>query len=244
MGVNSAEAGHCSYQALLAAIEMVKQGQADAITTAPISKQAWDMAGIQERGHTGVLAHHLGIGPTAMAFAAPGLHVALATVHIPLKSLWEHLSTTRVIEVGRLLHHSLQGLLGEPTPRLALAGLNPHAGEHGLLGHEEEDILLPAVQQLRSEKINISAPISPDAVFRLAHRGDYDGVVALYHDQGLIPVKMIAFGGAVNHTLGLRVPRTSPDHGTAFDIAGSNSADPTGMLSALRLAFKLANVKE
>ncbi|HET6344240.1 MAG TPA: 4-hydroxythreonine-4-phosphate dehydrogenase PdxA [Myxococcota bacterium] len=239
LGQASLESGRASLDALDAAIDAAQRGDIDALVTAPISKTALAMAGSRDLGHTDILARGLGKGPVAMAFFTNRLKIVLATVHIPLRQVFTALTPERVVEVARLMHHSLRDWYGLPAPRLALAGLNPHAGEGGLLGHEEAEILMPAVKLARADGIVLSEPQPPDTVFRRAADGAFDAVVALYHDQGLIPVKVLAFGEAVNVTLGLRVPRTSPDHGTAYDRVGLGTARPDGMLAALEAAAQL-----
>lgn len=198
------------------------------------------MAGSDDRGHTEILARELGVGPTAMSFFTNELRVVLATTHVPLHRAIETLTTARVVEVAVLLHNALVGTVGRKTPRLALAALNPHAGEAGLLGDEEEKILAPAVTQARQRGLDISGPYPADTLFYRARSGEFDGIVSLYHDQALIPVKLLSFGQAVNVTLGLSVPRTSPDHGTAYDKVGTDAIKPDGMLGALKAAVLLA----
>ncbi len=243
LGEPSAASGRAALAALMDAIGLAQQGACDAIVTAPLSKQALAMAGSHDRGHTEILARELGVGPVAMAFYAKSLKVVLATVHIPMRDIWAHLSMARVVEVAHLLHDALLhhggqvGASPHAPPRLALAGLNPHAGEAGLMGREEIDILQPAAALARASGIDLSDPVSADTVFLRASTGEYDGVVALYHDQGLIPVKLLSFGAAVNVTLGLQVIRTSPDHGTAYDRVGTGTARCDGFLQALHAAF-------
>ena len=243
VGEPTAQSGAAALGALMAGIHLAQQGQAQALVTAPISKQALAMAGSKDLGHTEILARELGTGPTAMAFFTPKLRVVLATVHIPLRQVFAALTTERVLEVSQLLHRSLLGNLAIAAPRLGLAGLNPHAGEGGLLGSEEETILRPAANRARALGINLSDPQPPDTVFHRALAGEFDGVVALYHDQGLIPVKLLSFGEAVNVTLGLRVVRTSPDHGTAYDKAGTGTARCEGMMAALDAALLLTRTR-
>lgn len=239
VGGASAESGRASLAALNEAIVAAQKGEVQGIVTAPISKQALHLAGSKDVGHTDILARALGIGPVAMAFYAPQLRVVLATVHQPLRQAIASLSATRIVEVARLLSDNLQTDLGIAEPRLALAGLNPHAGEGGIMGDEEMTVLAPAVREARALGITISDPIAPDTVFRRAVDGEFDGVIALYHDQGLIPVKLLAFGDAVNVTLGLSIPRTSPDHGTAYDIVGKNCARSEGLFQALCVCCEL-----
>ncbi len=237
----SAAGGQSALAALDAGIALCKSGRADAIVTAPISKHALALAGSDDRGHTEILARAMGKGPTAMAFFSPQLRTVLATVHVPLATAIVQLSTERVFEVTALFDAALREHLGITAPRLALAALNPHAGEDGLLGDDEERVLKPAVTAARAKGIQLTGPYPADTLFRRAVDGEFDGVVALYHDQALIPVKLLGFGDAVNVTLGLTHPRTSPDHGTAYDIAGQNKARPAGMLSALELALTLTS---
>ena len=243
MGQASAASGTAALNALMAGIDLAKRGDADALVTAPISKHALSLAGSTDLGHTEILSRELGAGPTAMAFFTPKLRVVLATVHIPLRQVFAALTADRVVHVTQLLHQALQRNLGVAAPRLGLAGLNPHAGEGGLLGHEEATILAPAVHRARALGIHVSDPQPPDTVFHRALAGEFDGVVALYHDQGLIPVKLLSFGEAVNVTLGLRVVRTSPDHGTAYDKAGTGTARCEGMMAALDAALLLIKTK-
>lgn len=242
-GRPSAESGRAALAALMRGIELARKGEADAIVTAPISKQAIAMAGSSDRGHTEILTRELGAGPTAMAFFSEKLRLALTSAHIPLAQAIESLTTERVVEVAGLLHRALVDYLGKSAPRLALAGLNPHAGEAGLLGTEERRILVPAIGEAQARGIDLSGPYPPDTVFYRAVSGEFEGVVSLYHDQGLIPIKLLSFGQAVNVTLGLSVPRTSPDHGTAYDQVGRGTARPDGMLTALRTAVFLAGSK-
>lgn len=240
MGQASVASGQAALRALDAAIDLAQQDKIGALVTAPISKEALALAGSQDRGHTEILARHLGQGPVAMAFFTDRLRLVLATVHIPLRQIFAALSSERVVAVASLLHHSLITHFNIAAPRLALAGLNPHAGEAGLLGDEETTLLGPAVTKARAMGIHLSAPLPADTVFRRTLDGEFDAVVALYHDQGLIPIKLLAFGDAVNVTLGLRLPRTSPDHGTAYDRAGQGTARADGMLAALAMAVRLA----
>ncbi|MBI3178317.1 MAG: 4-hydroxythreonine-4-phosphate dehydrogenase PdxA, partial [Deltaproteobacteria bacterium] len=236
IGAPSPESGRAALAALNAAIVLVQQGQADALVTAPISKQALALAGSAELGHTEILARTLGMGPVAMAFFSERLRVVLATHHLALKRVAETLRAPRIVEVAALLRDALRMLFGAPAPRLALAAFNPHAGDAGLFGDEETRILAPAAREARALGIDLSDPQPADSVFRRARDGEFDGVVALYHDQGLIPIKLSAVGEAVHATLGLRVPRTSPDHGTAYDRAGTGTARPQAMVAAIELA--------
>jgi 4-hydroxythreonine-4-phosphate dehydrogenase len=241
-GVLSAAAGRAAYDAIVAAVADARAGKVDAIATAPINKLAFARAGLPWKGHTDLLAHLTGSRSVAMLFWSEPLKVVLATVHIPLADVPATLTRERLDEVIALTARELPRF-GVPRPRLALAGLNPHAGEGGLLGNEDERVLRPAADAARSAGIAIDGPLPADTVFVRASRGEFDCVVACYHDQGLIPVKMAAFGKAVNVTLGLPIVRTSVDHGTAFDIAGQDRADPGSMIEAVLLAARLTTAR-
>ncbi|HVZ94982.1 MAG TPA: 4-hydroxythreonine-4-phosphate dehydrogenase PdxA [Phycisphaerales bacterium] len=212
----------------------------DAIVTGPINKEAWAEAGHAEfPGHTELLADRFGAKRVRMMFVAPKLRVVLATTHIPLARVPAALSVERVRETIELGAEACESL-GIAGPRIAVCGVNPHAGEGGLLGDEDTETIAPAVQAARTMGIDASGPWPGDTIWNAAVAGKYDLVVAMYHDQGLIPVKLLAFHDAVNVTVGLPVPRTSPDHGTAFDIAGKNIANPGSMAAAIDLAITLA----
>ena len=235
----SAEAGRAAYDAIVAATRDAEAGIIDAIATAPINKEAFAAAGLPWRGHTDLLAHLTGAGQVAMMFHAESLRVILATVHIALADVPTAL-TRELLEGTITLASRELPRFGFLRPRLALAGLNPHAGEHGVIGREDDDVLAPAVSSCRSRGIDVAGPFPADTVFVRAMRGEFDAVIACYHDQGLIPVKLVAFGQAVNVTLGLPIVRTSVDHGTAFDIAGRGIADPSSLFEAITLAARLA----
>jgi 4-hydroxythreonine-4-phosphate dehydrogenase len=237
-GQLSVEAGRAAYAAVEAAVEDARMGRTDAIATAPINKEAWAMAGIPWRGHTDLLAHLTNTPRVAMMFYADALRVVLATIHVPIAEV-PRLLTRELVDFIIDLTAREMPRFGCPRPRLALAGLNPHAGEHGVIGGEDEAVLRPAVEAARAQGIDITGPWPGDTVFARATRGDFDVVIACYHDQGLIPVKLLAFGSAVNVTLGLPIIRTSVDHGTAFDIAGKGVADASSLVEAIRLAARL-----
>jgi len=238
-GQLSAEAGRAAYEIICAAVKDAQAGIVAAVATAPVNKLAFSRAGLPWKGHTDLLAHLTGSERVAMMFWSEPLKVVLATIHIPLASV-----------PGALTRELLDGIIdiawrelprfGQARPRLAVAGLNPHAGEDGLLGDEERRVLRPSIEAARARGILVDGPFPGDTVFGRAVRGEYDAVIACYHDQGLIPVKLLAFGRAVNVTLGLPIIRTSVDHGTAFDIAGRNLADPGSMIEATLLAARLA----
>lgn len=212
---------------------------AHAIVTAPISKQAWSLAGKRFPGHTELLAARFAAKRTRMMFVAPQLRVILATTHIPLASVRDALTIGRVYDTIEIGAGSCIEL-GIASPRIAVCGLNPHAGERGLFGDEESRLIEPAIKLARENGIDATGPWPADTIYNSAVRGAYDLVVAMYHDQGLIPVKLLAFDKAVNATVGLPTVRTSPDHGAAYDIAGKNLADPGSMAAAIDLAVRLA----
>jgi 4-hydroxythreonine-4-phosphate dehydrogenase len=209
------------------------------MATAPVNKEAFALAGLPWRGHTDLLAHLTGAKSVAMMFYAEALRVVLATIHVPLAEVPRLVTRALLEQVIRLTAREMPRF-GFPHPRLAVAGLNPHAGEHGVLGPEEREVFEPALAACRTEGIDVAGPFPADTVFVRAARGEFDVVVASYHDQGLIPIKLLAFGKAVNVTLGLPIIRTSVDHGTAFDIAGKRVADHGSLVEAIRLAARLA----
>jgi 4-hydroxythreonine-4-phosphate dehydrogenase len=236
----SAAAGRAAYEAIVQAVEDAIAGRVRAVATAPINKEAFAAAGLPWPGHTELLAHLTGAPRVAMMFHSDVLRVVLATIHIPLSEVPRAL-TRRVVEDTIELTAADLPRFGVGQPRLAIAGLNPHAGEHGLFGTEEQDVLNPAIAACRGRGIDVTGSWPADTVFVRAVRGEFDAVIACYHDQGLIPVKMAAFGRAVNVTLGLPIVRTSVDHGTAFDIAGSGVADASSMIEAVLLAARLSS---
>ena len=238
-GVMSAATGRAAYDVIVRAVGDAREGRVDAIATAPISKEALRMAGLPWAGHTDLLAHLTGSRHVAMMFDSDVLRVVLATVHVPLADV-PRMITQASIEATLALTARELPRFGVHAPRIAVAGLNPHAGEHGLFGREDEDVLRPAVVACRARGLDVAGPFPGDTIFLRASRGEFDVVVACYHDQGLIPVKLLAFGRAVNVTLGLPIVRTSVDHGTAFDIAGQGKADASSMVAAACLAARLA----
>ena len=238
-GVLSAEAGRAAYDIIVRAVDDARNGDVQAIATAPVNKEAFRLAGLPWSGHTDLLAHLTGTSDVAMMFHSEALRVVLATVHIPLADVPRALTAASVEMTIALTARELPRF-GIARPRIAVAGLNPHAGEHGLFGREEETAIGPAIEACRRRGIDVSGPFPADTIFVRALKREFDVVVACYHDQGLIPVKLVAFGQAVNVTLGLPIVRTSVDHGTAFDIAGKGKADPESMIAAVLLAAKLA----
>ena len=232
---------HAQVACLEAAAAAAKRGDLEALVTAPISKTSVRRAGLHFDGHTEFLASRLGAQRVAMMFAGPRLRVVLATIHVPLADVSRMLTTRGVADAIELTVLALTREFAIASPRVGVVGLNPHAGEAGLFGREEGDIIEPAIADVASrvQGAHITGPLVPDAAFRQALEGRFDALVAMYHDQGLIPVKLVDFEEAVNVTLGLPIVRTSPDHGVAYDIAGKSVARPTSMLAAYRLAVTL-----
>ncbi|MGO3517520.1 MAG: 4-hydroxythreonine-4-phosphate dehydrogenase PdxA, partial [Acetobacter cibinongensis] len=207
-----------------------------------ISKEVVQKTGFAHPGHTSYLAELCNVpGQDVMMLAGPSLRVVPVTVHVALRQAIQQLSADLIIRTARTVAQGLKRDFALPSPRIAVAGLNPHAGENGLMGTEEQDIILPAIRTLQAEGLNITGPYPPDTLFTPHARAKYDVALCMYHDQGLIPLKTLDMAEGVNVTLGLPIIRTSPDHGTAFDIAGSNSADPSSLLAALRLAATLVH---
>ncbi|MBI4484293.1 MAG: 4-hydroxythreonine-4-phosphate dehydrogenase PdxA [Acidobacteria bacterium] len=231
--------GKAAGQWIEKAVALLLAGRADGMVTGPLHKQAFQRAGYPFPGHTEFLAALTRRRQVAMAFFADRLRVVLLTTHLSLRGAIAQLRRPRVEAMLELIHREF-ARLGFPRPRIAVAGLNPHAGEGGLLGREETAVLEPAIRACRRRRIRAEGPFPPDTIFLRAARGEFDVVVACYHDQGLIPVKLLAQGAAVNLTLGLPFLRTSVDHGTAFDIAGRGKADPSSMMAAMRLIRQLA----
>jgi 4-hydroxythreonine-4-phosphate dehydrogenase len=223
-----------------AAVELCAAGSIDAIATAPINKRALFLGGYSFPGHTEFLAHLTGAEEYAMAFVAANLRIVLLSTHVPLSEAIRLVERDRLVKVISLAHRELQRW-GIERPRLAVAALNPHGAEGGLFGVEEASEIMPAIEASRRiDDINVQGPFSADTVFLRASRGEFDAVVACYHDQAMIPVKCLSFGEAVNVTLGLPFIRTSVDHGTAFDIAGKGLAEHSSMVAAIKLAAELS----
>jgi 4-hydroxythreonine-4-phosphate dehydrogenase len=223
------------------AVALVQSGMAGAICTAPIHKKALkDGAAFAFPGHTEFLAHLAGVDRVVMMLACRELRVVPATIHIALSEVPAALTEELLEDTIRITHASLMRDFGIPVPRLAVAGLNPHAGEGGAMGWEEERMIRPLVQRLTAAGMAIRGPMSADTMFHAGARKTYDAAICAYHDQALIPIKTIDFAGGVNVTLGLPFVRTSPDHGTAYDIAGKGVADPSSLIAALRMAREMA----
>ncbi|MCA9075571.1 MAG: 4-hydroxythreonine-4-phosphate dehydrogenase PdxA [Planctomycetaceae bacterium] len=247
LGIVDARAGAAAFDCLSTTIDMALDGSVDGIVTAPLSKYALHLAGHDYPGHTEILAERCGVSEFAMMLYVPpsdivrsphGLAVAHTTLHTSIASVPRLLSKDRIADTIELTHNFLRRV-GCDSPRIGVCALNPHAGENGLFGNEEASIIAPAVESARQHNINANGPAPADTLIKRAVDGEFDGIVAMYHDQGHIALKLIAFGHAVNVTLGLPITRTSPSHGTAFDIAARFEADPTGMIEAIRVAAQL-----
>jgi len=233
--------GRAAVEYVRVATELCLQGEADAMVTAPLNKKAVTMAGYRFSGHTEYIAELCGVTESRMLLSCERLSTVHVSTHVPLLEACR-LSTARVLSTIQLGSDAMK-LLGFEKPRIAVCGLNPHAGEHGLFGQEDERYIAPAIQAARREGMECSGPHAGDAVFLQASRGGYDLVVAMYHDQGHIPMKLIDFEGTVNISLGIPIIRTSVDHGTAFDIAGTNQADAHSMKQAMRIAARMASTR-
>ena len=240
LGKPDAQSAAAALAALDEAVRQLKDGRADAVVTGPVYKEGLQALGFPYPGQTEYFAAAFGVADYGMLLTGATLTVGLATIHEPLAKVPQLLTVERIVRSG-LLTAAFLRRRGIPHPRIAVAGLNPHAGEGGAFGDEEIRIIQPAIDRLNQAAVGIfSGPAVPDAIFRAAAQGHHDAVVAMYHDQGLIPLKLLDFDTAVNVTLGLPKPRTSPDHGTAFSIAGKNLANPSSMIAAIRLACELA----
>ena len=249
LGVPSLETGRAAAAALEEAVTLARRGELDAVVTGPVHKARMYEAGFKFPGQTEFFAERCGVKNFAMCLTGGKITVALVTTHIPLREVPSALKQSEIVRVGLLLADFLC-CRSKSSPRIAVAGLNPHAGESGKIGREEIEIIAPAVTELSRSPITghrsqatFTGPLSPDTVFHRAAEGEFDAVLCMYHDQGLIPLKLHAFHNGVNVTLGLPFPRTSPDHGTAFEIAGKGIARPDSMIAAINLAAELAGKK-
>lgn len=242
-GIPTAETGRAALEAIQVAVRLATTGAVSAITTAPISKEALRAAGCPHPGHTELLADLTESPEVGMLMVGGQLRIMLVTTHLAISDLPIALTPSRVLTAIGLAHQSAHRDFGIRHPRLAVAGLNPHAGEGGLLGSEEQKIILPAIERARAMGLRVWGPYPADTLMVKAAQGHYDMVVAMYHDQALIPMKLLAFGRAVNMTVGLPFIRTSVDHGTAFDIAGKGLADPGSLIEAIKLAAQLSQKK-
>ena len=235
--------GRASMEYLKTALAILRKKKNAGLVTGPISKEAINRAGFHYDGHTEFLAKETNSAKVAMMLIGGPLRVTLVTRHIPLKDVHKKISQKKIIDAIELTHDFLAGYLNKRFPKIAVASLNPHAGEGGIFGDEEKKIISPAVTKAKMRYKNVYGPVAPDAVFYDAYKGRVDAVICMYHDQGLIPLKMIARDTGVNVTLGLPFVRTSPDHGTAFDIAGKGKANPSSMIEAIKMAARLIKAR-
>ena len=238
-GHPSAAGGRAAHAAIVEGLRLVQAGEAGALTTAPICKANLIAAGLPVSGHTELLAHLCGDVPVRMMMVGGSLRVALVTTHLALRAVPDAIDGAAVLETIRIAERALRQRFRLRRPRLGVAGLNPHAGEQGVFGDEDARVIAPAVRRARRLGIDARGPLAADSLFPLAHGGAFDAVICMYHDQGLAPFKLLHFADGVNFTAGLPVIRTSPDHGTAHDIAGKGKADASSMVSALRMAAAL-----
>lgn len=243
MGKISQITGKAAIEYLEKAVELAQNHKIHAITTAPVSKEAINKAGFHFVGQTDFLASLTHIRKYAMMFVSPALKVVLVTIHLPLYKAVRVISKKKVLTTIRLTQATLKDYFGIKKPKIGVAGLNPHASEGGLFGQEEKKKIIPAIEVAQRKGIDARGPYPPDTIFYRAIKGEFDVVIAMYHDQGLIPLKLLAFDEAVNVTIGLPLIRTSPDHGTAFDIAGKNIANPQSMIEAIKLAARMARTQ-
>jgi 4-phospho-D-threonate 3-dehydrogenase / 4-phospho-D-erythronate 3-dehydrogenase len=238
----SRAAGQAAFEYIETAIKLAKDGVIDGIATGPINKEAIHKAGHKFDGHTEILAAYTKTKDYAMMFVSDKLWVMLVTTHIPLHDVSKKINKKNILKTIKLAHETLTKLRGR-KPKIGVAGLNPHAGENGIFGKEEIKIIRPAVEEAKKLGIDVKGPISPDAIFYLANAGMYDIVIAMYHDQGLIPLKLLSFNRSVNVTVGLPIIRTSVDHGTGFDIAGKGWANPQSLIEAIQVAAHFAKTR-
>jgi 4-hydroxythreonine-4-phosphate dehydrogenase len=239
LGIAATETGAASVAFIKKAVELAQIGCIQGMVTAPINKEAINMAGCQHPGHTELLADLTHANESGMMIVGGPLRIMFVTTHVAIKDLSLLLTQAKIEKAIRLAQLALTTLFGIKRPRIGVAALNPHAGEHGLFGDEEARVILPAARAAQKQGILASNPLPADTLFGKAAKGSFDGVVALYHDQGLIALKLVAFGTCVNLTVGLPIIRTSVDHGTAFDIVGKGVADPGSLIEAVKLAAKI-----
>ena len=242
LGRVSAKAGEMGVTCIQSAVRLAQAGCVSGIVTAPINKEAMHLAGHLYPGHTEMLADLTKAKESGMMIMGGPLKIVFTTTHLPLRDVAKALTVQKIVKAIRLAHFGLKQLFGVKKPRIAVAGFNPHAGENGVFGDEEKRLILPAIKRAKALGISCNGPHAADTMFAKALTGAFDGIVALYHDQGLIPLKTVAFGHCVNITVGLHILRTSVDHGTAFDIAGKGIADPTSLVDAIETAAQLAPV--
>jgi 4-hydroxythreonine-4-phosphate dehydrogenase len=245
-GVPNLAGARCALDSVEMAVGLARSGAVAGLVTGPVAKSQLYAIGFRHPGQTEFVAERCGVAAenVAMMMVGPDLRTVPVTIHRPLAKVAEGLTTELILSRARTVARGLARDFGIPAPRLSVAGLNPHAGEGGTMGREEIDVILPAIQQLRDEGIDVSGPHSPDTMFHAAARAGYDAAICMYHDQALIPLKTLYFDTGVNMTLGLPVLRTSPDHGTAFGIAGKGQANPRAMTAAIALAGQCARTRQ
>jgi 4-hydroxythreonine-4-phosphate dehydrogenase len=225
------------------AVKWVRSGKVNAITTCPINKEAINAAGYSFPGHTELLAHLAGVSSVAMMFLGSRWKVVLVTTHLPIREVAKSITRSRILSTIRMTDEGLKKYFGITHPKIAVLGLNPHCGEEGLLGEEEKMEIIPAIREARARSVEVKGPLPADSFFDVSGHCVFDAVISMYHDQGLIPIKLFDFKEAVNFTLGLPFIRTSVGHGTAYDIAGRGLADPTNLIKAMSVASKLSKIK-
>lgn len=243
-GQSTPESAKAALTALERAVADIKEGYIDVLVTAPFNKRAMDKEGFGYTGHTEYLEKKFDVDEVAMIMVCDRLKVGVATGHIPLKEVPQQLTTEKILKKLRLMKSSLQRDFGIDAPKIAVLGLNPHCGDGGLMGTEEQEVILPAIKTAAAEDIMAYGPYSPDGFFGLGNYAKFDAVLAMYHDQGLAPFKALAFEDGVNYTAGLPIIRTSPDHGTAYEMAGRDMADPRSMKAAIYTAIDIYNRRE
>lgn len=243
-GAISARAGAVAAEAVERAVQLALMGIVDAIVTSPVSKRAMHLAGIRYAGQTEMLQHLTGAPRVGMMLVGPSMRVGLVTLHLPLSEVAHAITPRLLADRIKVYHHALITDWGIAHPRIAVLGLNPHAGENGDLGTQEQRVIEPVLRSLRRAGMQLDGPFAADAFWAKYRQGTVDAVIAMYHDQGLIPLKMTSFQKGVNVTVGLPIVRTSPDHGTAFDIAGTGRADPGSMIQAITLAVQIAAMRK
>ena len=236
--------GKAMVEYILKAVELAASGQVSAMVNGPISKALMHQAGYEFEGHTELLAHLTGTKDYVMMLAGERLRVSLATIHCALAEVPRKLNKDLIVKTIGITYQALERDFGIDKPRVAVAALNPHAGESGLFGREETEIIQPAVEESKNKGLSVEGPFPADTLFYHAVNGGFDAVVAMYHDQGLIPLKLLHFSDAVNLTLGLPIVRTSVDHGTAYDIAGKGLADPSSLIAAIKMAAQIASARQ
>ncbi|MFY0685105.1 MAG: 4-hydroxythreonine-4-phosphate dehydrogenase PdxA [Balneola sp.] len=244
LGSISKESGSVAMKSIESAIDLCMSKKIDAMVTLPISKEAVNLGGYKIPGHTEFLAEKTDTDLVLMMLVNAGLRVALTTVHIPISEVSSAITKKLIVDKASILNESLKNDFGIAKPKVAVLGLNPHAGDGGIIGKEEINTITPAISTLQEQGIDLEGPFPADGFFGQKRHLKYDAILAMYHDQGLAPFKLISFGKGVNFTAGLPIIRTSPDHGTAFDIAGKGVADPSSFIQAYNLAVELANLRQ